>query len=656
MRFATVLLLVVASLLPVRAEAKWTEVRSSNFLFVGDAPEAQIRDIAQKLELFREVMLLALPGAVGGSPVPTVVLVCATGRTMQPMRPLFRGNPIELAGFFLGSEDVNYITINAEFADAALQTVFHEYSHALVANMVGPLPPWASEGLAEVYETMEQQRGGRSALLGRPQRDHLELLNRSTLIPIRDLTAVDHQSTLYNEGTRRGVLYAQSWALVHYLTFGNPARTPQFRQFLAAARSGGDTKKIFADAFGADTVLDRELFEYVRRFSFPALRFNFEDRVSATAVQKGRTVDDLDVEIHIADLQYRIGRAEEAQVRLAAVLKRKPEAPRALVAQGMEHFRGERLDAALPLLERAASQAPDDARAQSAYGRVLIARMGNKQLDDAMTTTLRQSRDVLARAVELDPDSAFAAAMLGYVELSLGTDLPRATSLLERAVKVAPSREQYRLLLGESLMRQGNSAAATSVLAPLMGGAREDQVRARARTLMVSMADKQNRPAATSDAAPGGKPAATGSAEPSRATPSSSVEPVRPPAVVDAPREAAAAPYVDSAQRAGLVLRRLGVGETRTLGQFRAIECGRASAVLLVDTTGSTLRLRAKQIDDVDFISYRAGALSSVNCGALPAPQRVLVTYRPGAEGEGATATAGEAVAIELLPDDYIPK
>jgi hypothetical protein len=37
----------------------------------------------------------------------------------------------------------------------------------------------------------------------------------------------------------------------------------------------------------------------------------------------------------------------------------------------------------------------------------------------------------------------------------------------------------------------------------------------------------------------------------------------------------------------------------------------------------------------------------------LPAPPRVLVTYRPGAEGDGPTATAGDAVAIELLPDDY---
>ena len=572
------------------------------------------------------------------------------------MRPLFRGNPIELAGFFQSGEDVNYMAINAEFADAALQTIFHEYSHALVANTLGPLPAWVSEGLAEVYETMEQQRGGRSALLGRAQAYHLGLLNRSTLIPIRDLTAVDHQSSMYNEGTRRGVFYAQSWALVHYLTFGDPARTKQFRQFLAGVRAGGDTKTLFADAFGADTVLDRELFDYVRRFSFPAMRFDFEDRVSAEAVQKGRTMDDLDAEIYIADLQNRIGRGEEAQARLTAILKKKPDAPRALVAQGMEHLRGERLDAALPLLERAASQAPNDAWAQSAYGRVLVARLGNRLFDDAVSAALQQSRAVLARAVELDADSAFATAMLGYVELSLGTDLPRATTLLERAVRLAPSREQYRLFLGQSLMRQGNFAGATNVLGPLAGGGRADEVRARARTLLASLAEQQNRPAATA-AAPGGRTARR--VRPGRAQPPGATVARRTTGCRGSRRDRRnhqPACTCDSPPRAGLVLRRMGVGETRVLGHFRAIECARGSAVLLVDGDAGTLRLRTKEIDDVDFISYRADGLSSVNCGVLPAPQRVLVTYRPGAEGSGTTATAGDAVAIELLPDGYTPQ
>lgn len=67
--------LALVSLAPLDAMAKWTQLRSENFLFIGDAPERDIRATAQKLEQFREVMLRALPGTTMTSPVPTVVIV-----------------------------------------------------------------------------------------------------------------------------------------------------------------------------------------------------------------------------------------------------------------------------------------------------------------------------------------------------------------------------------------------------------------------------------------------------------------------------------------------------------------------------------------------------------------------------------------------------
>jgi hypothetical protein len=77
--------------------------------------------------------------------------------------------------------------------------------------------------------------------------------------------------------------------------------------------------------------------------------------------------------------------------------------------------------------------------------------------------------------------------------------------------------------------------------------------------------------------------------------------------------------------------------------------------VLVVQTDTGPLRLRAKQLADVDFISYRSDTPGSVSCGALPKPVFVLATYRASAAGTGAAVTAGNAVAIELLPDGYEP-
>jgi hypothetical protein len=56
-----VVALILASGLPGRAAPRWTRLQTDNFLFVGDAPERQIRQVAQRLEQFREVMSRILP-------------------------------------------------------------------------------------------------------------------------------------------------------------------------------------------------------------------------------------------------------------------------------------------------------------------------------------------------------------------------------------------------------------------------------------------------------------------------------------------------------------------------------------------------------------------------------------------------------------------
>ena len=117
------------------------------------------------------------------------------------------------------------------------------YSHFLLGNWVGAsVPVWLREGLAEVYATFQERDGGKSAVLGAPDPDHLRLLQNTSLIPLQDLIAVTQMSPIYNEGDRRGVLYAESWALVHYLMYGNKARAPQLTAFLAAVKSGAPAR------------------------------------------------------------------------------------------------------------------------------------------------------------------------------------------------------------------------------------------------------------------------------------------------------------------------------------------------------------------------------------------------------------------------------
>src|SRR5262249_53208450 len=139
---------LAATLLPATASAKWTRLRTPDFVFIGDAPEGAIRQVAQKLEQFRDVLALVVPGGRVVSPEPTVVIVFRDNQSFTPYKPKFQGRAIQLAGLFANGGDVNYIAINAEAAGDALHVVFHEYTHYLTRNVVGELPVWANEGLA----------------------------------------------------------------------------------------------------------------------------------------------------------------------------------------------------------------------------------------------------------------------------------------------------------------------------------------------------------------------------------------------------------------------------------------------------------------------------------------------------------------------------
>ena len=645
-RCAAAWLLVVV--LPAGASAKWTELRSENFVFVGDASEGQIRRVAERLEQFRDALLRVLPGASAQAPVPTVVMVFDGDRSMTPVKPLYRGKPIELNGYFQSGEDVNYIVVNAEFLDLAVLTVFHEYAHFLVSNSQGRVPVWVGEGLAELYQMTEQLDGGKGVLIGRAPAHHLLLLQRNTMMPVKQLLAVDHSASVYNEGSRRSVLYAQSWALVHYLMLGNPARAEQFRKYLSAMRSGTpDERGVCRGVRRRHRGARSRAFQlrppgHVSRGSPQLFGENRRDDRTArqdTRRQRSRYVS-------LPTCRRGSNRVDEARVRAAAIQKRAPKVGRASMVLGAIDLRENQVSDALGHLEKAAALAPDDFIVQSTYGRGLVTQMSEARTDiEGAAAVLPRARQVLRRATTISPGSARAASMLAYAELVGGGDVAAAIGALERAVQLDPSREEYRLLLAQAQIREGEYDKATALLGPLMAAGRTAETRGEARRVLTEVGNI--RAARAAGAAP---PPIRSSLMASLATPPPPVPPGGSTAVpID---EAAVADLRKLAGRAGLVLRPVETGEERVLGTFEAIDCVNGAVVLRVAIDGRVLALQAKQFADVDFISYRSSTPGEVNCGLQKTRDQVYATYRPGGTTAGID---GQAVAIEVLPDDFVP-
>ena len=84
------------------------------------------------------------------------------------------------------------------------------------------------------------------------------------LYPLRTLFAVDQYSPEYNEGSKRGMFYAESWALVHMLMSGQPDRSAQFAQYVRVASRGVPAETAWRDAFGSFDAIG-ELKKYLSR-------------------------------------------------------------------------------------------------------------------------------------------------------------------------------------------------------------------------------------------------------------------------------------------------------------------------------------------------------------------------------------------------------
>jgi tetratricopeptide (TPR) repeat protein len=611
---AKCVILIVGLMMPELAAADWIEVRTANFRFVGDAGERDIREIARKLEQFREALRHAAPELPRASPVPTIVVVFSGMRAFGPYQPLRDGRRVSaVAGFFQAADTVNYIAMTADGGPAAVRLVFHEYTHFLTANGLGETPAWFAEGLAQLYETTEVRDDGRAAIVGTPLLEHLSLLSGRAMMPIDRLMAVADTVSVLHADTGSSVFYAQSWALMHYLMLGNPVRTGQLRAYVAGLRRGDTPEAAFQTAFGADArQIEQEVARYVRQMQFAGRIYPLDAGVSGGEIPRGRPMATAEAEAYLADLLARTGREGEARMRLRALLDSDPDHARAAAALGWLELRASRLDVALPLLERAAALAPDDAPIVGAFGMALYEQARRDSSDRAaLDAALSRSRDVLARAVALDGDAAPTLAALADVEAATGGDLERAHDLIDKAVALAPARLAYRLSLAEALLRLGDP-----------DGAREhlESLAARSPNLSTTRAARELLHRITG------------------------VAPIT-----------AGAPFPSATRPA---LRLVREGERRVTGRFVRMDCGGPIVQFHVQTETGLLRLE-EVLGGVQVIAYRP-APGSWGCGAVADAPRVLATYRPVASGTpGSDASVrpvdGVIVSMEIVPEGFVP-
>jgi tetratricopeptide (TPR) repeat protein len=620
------------------AKDNWMAVKTPNFSLIGNAGERDIRRVATELEQFRAAFARLFTQARLQSPAPTRVIVFKSDGAFRPFKPLYEGKPAAISGYFQAGTDVNYIALTSETrSENPYAVIFHEYVHALTKNNSRRAPIWFSEGLAEYYSTFEVADDGKRILLGKPVANHVYLLRDRPLLPLATLFAVDHRSPHYNERDKKGVLYAESWALIHYfMQSDNGARRQSFINYLNLLASGKPIEESFRQAFKTDfATLEKNLRDYISRQQYTFDAVTLGERLSVEAGMETAQLTEADAQYYLGDLLLHTERLDDAERYLQQAISLDSKLAGANASLGLLRMRQKRYAEARQHLATASASGATNPLAHYYYAWTI----SHEQMSDNNTVSafspeaLQLMRAELRKSIELAPEFAEAQRLLAFIELVAGEDLKSAETLIRRAQILAPGEGEYGYLLAQILMGQGRFTLARETLAPIAAGDSDPGLRSRAETMLANVDRSETEMARRAKHATDADAANVKETVPqasTSATSSAGNSPVDPPPAM--PR-----------------LRRLAEGEKQVEGLLVDIDCTGTQMTLSIKVEETVLILRASSAESVQFVSFTPGVSGKLTCGPQKTPSQVRVIYRPLPPASGKVKIVGEPVRVEFL-------
>lgn len=601
------------------SQTGWTSVKSANFFLAGNAPERDIQQVARNLELFHAIFSKFVAGGEPRAGVPTRVIVFRSASDYGPLRPVHDGRQVTVSGLFHPGRTFNYVTLTIQDGGHPYGALYHEYVHLFIASNLKGLPLCFNEGLAEYYSTFETSGSGEKFTLGQAPAVHIETLKRQELLPLGSLFEVDETSAYYNDKRKRRLFYAQSWALVHYLMQSNDALLSQFSEFLNLLAGDNSFETAFTRAFGRDYAqFEKEFRSYIQRGNYQTVvhkaETGFEIGELATA-----PITEAEANYYLGDLLLQLEKTEDAELYLMRALALDPKNARARASLGALRVKQKRLSEGLELLRKSLDSDPSDYLLNYLYA-FALSREG--MTDDSWVQGYRPESVIkmyrlLKKAIQLEPEFVESYRLLAFVHFATGSELEAAQRLIERAIQLAPGRQDLLVLLAQIRFRQNDVRSAREILEIVVRTEPLPNSRQRAREIleMVKAADSNPKPVS--------RPGENGGGE-------ISVE-------SDAP----------AYHRPRLTKRFKG---DRIKGFLTNIDCSEKEVFLYVKTELGIFRLRADELKKVLFVTYVTGLERSIECGQRKRANLAVVTYRPvpGPRGN----FDGEAVAVEFVPDD----
>lgn len=649
-RFTLVLATAVAILLQLHlsssaatAKDTWYSVRTANFHLVGNASEREIKAVGTRLEQFRNVFSRLFPNIRLASPVPTTVIVFKNDQSFKPFKPVVDGKITDVGGFFQAGLNVNYIALTTGRRSInPYRVIFHEYVHLLIKNTLGHsgVPPWFNEGLAEYYSSFDIQ-DDRMVLLGRPVFEHLQVLQQSRLLPLKDLLAADYYSLHRNKQDARGLFYAQAWAMVHYLMQADKGESiSKLQEFIRLLLEKTAMEEAFRKAFNTDIEgMERNLKAYIQQRAFTVSIATFKEKLVFDSQFQSAKLSEGEAQAYLGDLLYHTERIDEAAERLENALALDPSVWMAHATMGMVRLRQKNFSAAKQHLQKALAGNTNDPLTHYYYSYLLSREYMTEGdlVSDFPLEPANAMRVSLRRAIELKPDFPEAYRLLAFINLVRGEDLDESIGLIRKALSLLPDNETYLFVLAQLYIRKQDLDSARKIVGPLVTGAGDPSIRSTAVALQEAIDSMQDR----LDRAKAQELLRSTRVESSVTTeaPAEEQEIIAP---------------VDPASVLADALRKPGAGQVRIHGSLTRIECNSQGIFFTVRSEGRTLRLRTSTFDEILFTTFSSEVRGEVTCGVRKPENPVVIIYVPARDQQG--RSDGRPVSLEFVPRDFSMK
>ncbi|MDB6114828.1 MAG: hypothetical protein JWQ62_1773 [Lacunisphaera sp.] len=489
-----------AALMP-GADEKWRHFQSGHFEVYSRNSESETRLLLHNLELVHAIFFESF-GFTATRSVPVTVYFFSRDKFFEAYKPEAYRKTENIATFYHGDLDRGILTVAPlPSYDAAQQLAFGSYTFHLFRLMGDPAPPWYLYGLSGIFRNLVLN--SETFEFGRSETDQITRLQRATLIPVEVMFGADEQSNAFMANQDDGLFHDESWAMVHYLLFGqnkmSRAKVLEFvdyamrhsRSFDAAAN-----RRVFEEKTGLTyRQMDNALENY-----FSGGRYSWTKRpLPAIAPSKSyamRKVPLDEIDLRLAELGLRVNRAPMAKLALLQAAGRPAEAARIQEVLGTDAARAGDWDVAVERWERALAAGSDNPAVLHELCQVESRKRFQRfdlyyRLPDDAAVKLR---DLLRRAITAMPLQTSTYELLAWVEATAREPQIANVNLVQK--NFPRLKEQNRTLLALALvrLRLDDKAGAAEMLNLIALGQPDNWVKYGAELTRAQLEDRPVNP------------------------------------------------------------------------------------------------------------------------------------------------------------------